>query len=421
MKGSLSDMEELCAADPLVRTFRELVRFPTQSDDSSEKIPSTEGQLRLGAHLVSLCSQLGFKALQDEKGVVTVSVPPSAGSEGADRLALIAHLDTAPDAPGDGVEPRLVKNYDGGSIELDSGLVTDAKICPNLPSHKGDDIIVTDGVTLLGADDKAGVAVILGILREIAEDPSFKHPEIRAVFSVDEEIGRSADYIDVEKLACAFGVTVDGGEAGDLDTTTFSAEAATVTIKGRSVHTSVAYKTMVNACEAASRFMQLLPPDEKPENTQGKEGFFHVHNIEASVSQAKISLIIRDFDGEKLRSRVAQLDLIASLLNREIGYESVSVEHHHQYSNMGEVLLKHPEVLARCRRAYEAAGIPVHECAVRGGTDGSNLSWRGLPCPNFFTGSLCMHGPYECLPVKSLHLCHDAVRALVGICAESRS
>ena len=405
MKGSLSDMEELCAADPLVRTFRELVRFPTQSDDSSEKIPSTEGQLRLGAHLVSLCSQLGFKALQDEKGVVTVSVPPSAGSEGADRLALIAHLDTAPDAPGDGVEPRLVKNYDGGSIELDSGLVTDAKICPNLPSHKGDDIIVTDGVTLLGADDKAGVAVILGI----------------AVFSVDEEIGRSADYIDVEKLGCAFGVTVDGGEAGDLDTTTFSAEAATVTIKGRSVHTSVAYKTMVNACEAASRFMQLLPPDEKPENTQGKEGFFHVHNIEASVSQAKISLIIRDFDGEKLKSRVAQLDLIASLLNREIGYESVSVEHHHQYSNMGEVLLKHPEVLARCRRAYEAAGIPVHECAVRGGTDGSNLSWRGLPCPNFFTGSLCMHGPYECLPVKSLHLCHDAVRALVGICAESRS
>ena len=397
MKGSLSDMEELCAADPLVRTFRELVRFPTQSDDSSEKIPSTEGQLRLGAHLVSLCSQLGFKALQDEKGVVTVSVPPSAGSEGADRLALIAHLDTAPDAPGDGVEPRLVKNYDGGSIELDSGLVTDAKICPNLPSHKGDDIIVTDGVTLLGADDKAGVAVILGILREIAEDPSFKHPEIRAVFSVDEEIGRSADYIDVEKLGCAFGVTVDGGEAGDLDTTTFSAEAATVTIKGRSVHTSVAYKTMVNACEAASRFMQLLPPDEKPENTQGKEGFFHVHNIEASVSQAKISLIIRDFDGEKLKSRVAQLDLIASLLNREIGYESVSVEHHHQY------------------------GIPVHECAVRGGTDGSNLSWRGLPCPNFFTGSLCMHGPYECLPVKSLHLCHDAVRALVGICAESRS
>lgn len=392
MKGSLSDMEELCAADPLVRTFRELVRFPTQSDDSSEKIPSTEGQLRLGAHLVSLCSQLGFKALQDEKGVVTVSVPPSAGSEGADRLALIAHLDTAPDAPGDGVEPRLVKNYDGGSIELDSGLVTDAKICPNLPSHKGDDIIVTDGVTLLGADDKAGVAVILGILREIAEDPSFKHPEIRAVFSVDEEIGRSADYIDVEKLGCAFGVTVDGGEAGDLDTTTFSAEAATVTIKGRSVHTSVAYKTMVNACEAASRFMQLLPPDEKPENTQGKEGFFHVHNIEASVSQAKISLIIRDFDGEKLKERVAQLDHIASLLNREIGYESVSVEHHHQYSNMGEVLLKHPEVLARCRRAYEAAGIPVHECAVRGGTDGSNLSWRGLPARTSLPGRCACTG-----------------------------
>ena len=369
MKGSLSDMEELCAADPLVRTFRELVRFPTQSDDSSEKIPSTEGQLRLGAHLVSLCSQLGFKALQDEKGVVTVSVPPSAGSEGADRLALIAHLDTAPDAPGDGVEPRLVKNYDGGSIELDSGLVTDAKICPNLPSHKGDDIIVTDGVTLLGADDKAGVAVILGILREIAEDPSFKHPEIRAVFSVDEEIGRSADYIDVEKLGCAFGVTVDGGEAGDLDTTTFSAEAATVTIKGRSVHTSVAYKTMVNACEAASRFMQLLPPDEKPENTQGKEGFFHVHNIEASVSQAKISLIIRDFDGEKLKSRVAQLDLIASLLNREIGYESVSVEHHHQYSNMGEVLLKHPEGARRHRRLQPLmarASLPelLHRVAV---------------------------------------------------------
>ncbi|MDY6321563.1 MAG: peptidase T [Succinivibrio sp.] len=420
MKGSLRDMEDLCGVDPLARTFRELARAGTQSDDSSKNIPSTVGQLRLGAQLASLIGGMGFKAEQDEKGVVTACVSASPGCEGCERIALIAHLDTAPDAPGEGVEPRLVKNYDGGSIELDSGLVIDNQICPQLPSHKGDDIIVTDGVTLLGADDKAGVAVILEILRELSQDPSFKHPEIRAVFSVDEEIGRSADYIDVKKLGCAFGITVDGGEAGELDTATFSAEGATVKITGRSVHTAVAYKTMVNACEMAARFMQLLPRDEKPENTRGTEGFFHVHNVEASTASAKIRMIIRDFDKDKLLQRVEQLEMIAELLNREAGYACVSVEHKHQYANMGEVLKQHPEVLERCRKAYEAAGVLVRECAVRGGTDGSNLSGRGLPCPNFFTGGLCAHGPYECLPVKSLHRCHDAVKALIEICAGER-
>ncbi|MGN0908132.1 MAG: tripeptide aminopeptidase PepT, partial [Succinivibrio sp.] len=304
MKASARAMEDLCGVDPLVRIFCDLASSDSRSDPDSKSVPSTVGQLRLGAQITGIVNGMGFGCVQEQNGVVVASVPPSPGLEQLPALALIAHLDTAPDAPGDGVAPRLVRNYDGGDIELESGAVTSPSICRELPSHRGDDIIVTTGRTLLGADDKAGVAVIMQVLREMATDPSFRHPPIRAVFSVDEEIGKSADLIDLEKLGCRYGVTVDGCEAGELDTATFNAEAALVEFKGRSVHTGAAYKALVNACGLAARFMMMLPQDEKPENTMGGEGFFHVHEIRGDAALARIKLIVRDFEEEGLSRRI---------------------------------------------------------------------------------------------------------------------
>jgi tripeptide aminopeptidase len=418
MKASTRAMEDLCGVDPLVNIFRDLVSADTKSDPDSKTVPSTVGQLRLGAQISGIVNTMGFRCVQEPNGIVVAEVPASAGLEKLPRLALIAHLDTSPDAPGAGVKPMLVKDYDGGPIELENGLVTDASVCRELPSHKGDDIIVTSGETLLGADDKAGVAVIVSILREMSTDPSFLHPEVRAVFSVDEEIGKSAGLIDVEKLGCAYGVTVDGCEAGELDTATFNAEGAVVEITGRSVHTGSGYKSLVNACEIASRFMAMLPPDEKPENTMGTEGFFHVHELSGDAAQAKVKLIVRDFSEEGLSRRIRLLEDIVSLLNSSLGSERVVLKHYRQYSNMAKALSEHPQIVRMCREAYRRAGMEPRELSVRGGTDGSNLSNRGLPCPNIFTGALCCHGVHECLPVRSLHLAHDAVKALAGVAAE---
>lgn len=421
MKASVREIEDLCGVDSLVKIFCDLVSADTRSDPDSANVPSTVGQLRLGAQLSGIINALGFECRQDNHGVVITRVPASPGLENAPKLALIAHLDTAPDAPGGHVRPMLVKNYDGGAIELENSLVTDSSICPELPSHKGDDIIVTSGDTLLGADDKAGVAVIMQLLHDLSSDPSFRHPGLRAVFSVDEEIGKSADLIDIPSLECAYGVTIDGCEAGELDTATFNAEAALITIKGRSVHTGIAYKTMVNACEMAARFMSMLPPDEKPENTRGTEGFFHVHEMKGDASLMRLKLILRDFSEEGLSKRVALLSAIADLLNKETGGNYVSVEHYHQYSNMAKPLSEHPRIVQLCREAYKRAGIAIRELAVRGGTDGSNLSNRGLPCPNIFAGGLACHGVHECLPVKSLHSAYSAVRALIEVAAEERA
>lgn len=414
-QGTVKDLEELCAVDPLVHTFCDLISYDTKSDGYSDKAPSTVGQLRLGAMVVSKLRDLGYDARQDERGVVTAKVSPSKGAESAPALALIAHLDTAPDASGAGVTPHLVKQYAGGGIELKNGLVLDDAICPELPLHYDEDIIVTSGETLLGADDKAGVAAIMHLLKDLSLNPEIPHPKITAVFSVDEEIGRSADYIDLKQVGCDYGVTVDGGEVGELSVETFNAQGAIVSFTGRSVHTAVAYKTMINAVSLASRFIALLPPQEKPENTRAREGFYHVHNIEGSVDHAELRMILRDFDESGLDARAKVIDDIAAFLNREAGFEAVKVEHFAQYRNMAQVLREHPQIVSLCKRAYEKAGIVPALLSVRGGTDGSNLSNRGLPCPNLFTGALNCHGPYECLPVPSLHKAYEVVRALAEL------
>lgn len=416
-KGSVKELENLCGVDQLVKIFCELITYDTASDEHSRSVPSSVGQLRLGAFIAARLSALDYDCRQDDKGVVTVKVPASEGCEKAKKLCLLAHLDTSPDASGANVKAALVRNYQGGGIELENGLVTDDKICPQLDSHIGEDIIVTDGTTLLGADDKAGVAVLIKLLHEIRVNPSLKHGPLTVIFSVDEEIGLSVSHLDVKKIDCDFGVTVDGCDKGELDVATFNAAGTVVNFKGRSIHTAVAYKKMVNAVGVASRFMNMLPPLEKPESTLAKEGFYHVYGLEGNVGQAQLRMILRDFSADGLEKRAKKVDDIARLLNDELGYECVSVEHRHQYSNMADVLKEHGEILDLCRKAYTGAGLTVNECWIRGGTDGSNLSCAGLPCPNIFMGGLCCHGVHECLPVQSLTASYDVICELTKLVA----
>lgn len=412
-KGNTKDLDNLCGVDPLVKIFLDLISFDTKSDPESKQVPSTVGQLRFGAYLLSCINDLGYKAKQDGNGVITLKIEASKGCESAKSLCLLAHMDTAPDCSGANIRPRLVKNYQGNGIELDNGLVLNDDICKELRNFTGDDIIITDGNTLLGADDKAGISCILHLLHNLKINDSIKHGPLTVVFSVDEEIGLSTTHLDVKAIDCDYGVTVDGTALGELDVATFNAYGAIVNIKGLSVHTSVAYKTMKNAISIANEFMAMLPSYETPETTQGDEGFFHVHNIEGSSSMCKLKMIIRDFTHPGMEKRLQLLTRISELLNEKYGKGTVSVKTTFQYANMGDVLKEHKDFLNLLRKSYKDAKVSVIENKVRGGTDGSNLSNQGLPTPNIFTGALNCHGPYECLPVGAFNKSYEVLKHIV--------
>ncbi|MGN1281267.1 MAG: peptidase T [Succinivibrio sp.] len=413
IKANTKDFEDLCGIDPLVNIFKELISFDTKADPSSKTVPSSVGQLRFGAYLVSCVNEIGFPVTQDEKGVVTVTVPASEGCENAKRLCLLAHMDTAPDCRGDDICPHLVKNYQGGAIELKNGLILNEEICKNLKDHIGEDIIVTDGNTLLGADDKAGISVLLYLLHNLKVNPNIKHGPLKIVFSVDEEIGLSFSHLDVKAIDCDYGVTVDGTSLGEFDTATFNAYGAVVRFKGLSVHTAVAYKTLRNAISMAADFMQMLPRDEKPENTRDDEGFYHIHKFEGTTESAKINMIVRDFSDEGMNRRLSYLKSVVALLEEKYGAGSVEIDIRFQYANMEKVLKDNQDFLDICRQAFADASVRVIENRVRGGTDGSNLSNAGLPTPNIFTGCLNCHGPYECLPVGAFNRSYSVISALV--------
>ncbi|MCR5536111.1 MAG: peptidase T [Succinivibrio sp.] len=416
-QGSVKDLENRCGVDPLVRIFRELIAYDTTSDPESKAVPSTLGQLRLGAYLAAQCSAMGYEVNTTPEGLVVVRVAASAGREQALGLCLLAHLDTSPDAKGSGIVPLLLKDYQGGGIELGTGRLIDEQICPQLEEHRGDDFIITDGTTLLGADDKAGVAILLQLLHEL-KLKNLEHGPLTVVFTVDEEIGLSSQYVDVESLGCAFGVTLDGGELGTLDVATFNAQEAEISIEGRSIHTGSAYKKMVNASLMAARLIDLLPPGELPEQTQGKEGFYHVLRISSCCEKATVRMLLRDFTQEGLQRRQKLLYELGELLNRQCGYQAVRISIKDQYRNFAEVLKEQPQILEFCRKAYAQAGVTVKEEWVRGGTDGSNLSFRGLPCPNLFTGALNCHGVYECLSLKTFSKAFEVVCNLVELIAK---
>ena len=377
------------------------IQFDTASDESSATCPSTAKQLVLAKALVAEMRGLGIAdARVDEHGYVYGSIPATA--EKLPAIGLIAHMDVVDCAPSLPMNPRIIENYDGGPVTLDSGDVLDPAVFPEVATAKGKRLIVTDGRTILGADDKAGISEIMTACEQILAHPEWKHGRICVGFTPDEEIGRGADKFDVPGFGADFAYTVDGGLPGEVAFENFNAASGRVTIHGVSVHPGSAKDKMKNACLIAMEFNAMLPPAERPEHTEGYEGFFHLDDMQGTVEQARLNYIIRDHDRARFEARKAQFQSIADYLNGKYGPGTVEAQIRDSYYNMREVVEGRRDIITRAEAAYRAVGIePYHE-AVRGGTDGSRLSYMGLPCPNLATGGMNFHGRFECIAIEDM-------------------
>ena len=389
----------------LVERFLKYVSFDTQSDDNSGVTPSTPKQMVFAQYLKNELEDLGLEDIElDEHGYLYATLPANTDDKEVPVIGFIAHMDTSPDMSGAGVTPRIVHNYDGSDIVLceEENIVLAPSQFPELLDHKGEDLIVTNGKTLLGADDKAGIAEIVTAITYLQAHPEIKHGKIRVGFNPDEEIGMGAHKFDVEKFGCQWAYTMDGGEVGELEFENFNAASAKVIIKGRNVHPGYAKNKMINAIRVANEFMSLLPADEVPEQTEGYEGFYHVVGIEGEVEKATVSYIIRDHDRAKFEARKESMKAWGEAINKKYGEGTVTVELKDQYYNMREKIEPVMHVIDLAFKAMEEAGVTPKVKAIRGGTDGAQLSFKGLPCPNIFAGGLNFHGRYEFVPIQSM-------------------
>ena len=380
------------------------VAYDTQSSEESGTTPSTEKQKVLGRALAKELNILGLAdARMDENGYVYAKLPATPGREGEPCLGLIAHMDTAPSAPGKDVRPRVVR-YEGGDLTLNKelGVVMELSRFPGLGKYAGQELVVTDGTTLLGADDKAGIAEIVTAAEYLLAHPELSHGPIALGFTPDEEIGQGADHFDLASFGAAAGYTVDGGELGELNYENFNAASAKVTARGLSVHTGSAKDAMKNAASIACEFAALLPPAETPEHTQGREGFFHLCDMKGDVTEAELAYIIRDHDKERFQARKETMRRTAEFLNARYGAGTVAVEITDSYYNMLEPLRDHMDLVENARAAMRKAGVEPVEEPIRGGTDGARLTYEGLPCPNLSTGGFHFHGVYEAIPVAAM-------------------
>ena len=400
----------------LVERFLKYVSIDTQSSEENEaQCPSTEKQWDLARHLKDELTGLGLADVElDEHGYVYATLPPNT-DKNIPTIGFHAHMDTAPDMSGKDVKPRIIKNYDGTDILLNEelGIRTTVEQFPELKDHIGEDLIVTDGTTLLGADDKAGIAEIVTAMEWLKAHPEVEHGRIRIAFNPDEEIGNGAHLFNVEKFGCQWAYTMDGSEAGELEYENFNAASARVTITGRNVHPGYAKGKMKNACLIASEFAQAMPPNERPETTDGYMGFFHLYAMQATVEQAKLTYIIRDHDAGMFRLRKQVLLDTAERLNEQYGTGTVEVELKDQYQNMLSQLQSKPHITEIARKAIEEACGHCRVVPIRGGTDGAQLSFMGLPCPNIFAGGLNFHGRHEFVPVQSMQ---KAMQTIINIC-----
>ena len=387
----------------VVERFLKYVGFDTQSAENSRESPSTGKQKILGAALAEELSVLGLhNAHMDEHGYVYGWLPASPGCEGIPCVGLIAHMDTSPDAPGEGVKPRIVR-YEGGDLVLnqEKGIVMRAAEFESLGRYVGQELIVTDGTTLLGADDKAGVAEIFSCLEYLTTHPEVRHGRIAVGITPDEEVGQGADRFDVAGFGAAVAYTVDGGELGELEYENFNAASAKLTVHGFNIHPGSAKNKMKNALLIALELAGMLPPAETPAHTEGYEGFYHLNHLAGDETEARLSYIIRDHDREKFEARKAFLTAVAAFLNGKYGEGTVALELRDQYYNMREQIEPHMYLIHRARAAMEAVGVQPVEIPIRGGTDGARLSYEGLPCPNLSTGGVNFHGIFEYIPVPS--------------------
>lgn len=396
--------------------FLRYVTYYTTSDDFTGTSPSTERQKDLGNVLMQELEALHLEDIHmDDCGNVLATLPASEGVD-APVIALIAHMDTAPDASGENVKPRLVR-YEGGELKLNDSVSLTEALCPGLESHVGDELIVTDGTTLLGADDKAGLAEIMAAVETILEK-NIKHGEVRIIFTTDEEIGHGTDGLDVQELGCDYGYTVDGGPLGEIEYENFNAAAAVLTVHGVGVHPGSAKNVMVNAATVAMDFHALLPEDEVPEKTEGYEGFFHLTDMEGGMAKATLRYIIRDHDREKFEEKKALFAACAEKINEVYGDGTAEVDITDSYYNMKEKILPHFHLIERAENAFRANGVAPMCVPIRGGTDGANLSWAGLPCPNLSTGGYNYHGVREWIPSASLDVMTNVVVTLTASFAE---
>ena len=396
--------------------FLRYVTYYTTSDDFTGTSPSTERQKDLGNVLMQELEALRLEDVHmDDCGNVLATLPASEGVD-APVIALIAHMDTAPDASGENVKPRLVR-YEGGELKLNDSVSLTEALCPGLESHVGDELIVTDGTTLLGADDKAGLAEIMAAVETILEK-NIKHGEVRIIFTTDEEIGHGTDGLDVQELGCDYGYTVDGGPLGEIEYENFNAAAAVLTVHGVGVHPGSAKNVMVNAATVAMDFHALLPEDEVPEKTEGYEGFFHLTDMEGGMAKATLRYIIRDHDREKFEEKKALFAACAEKINEVYGDGTAEVDITDSYYNMKEKILPHFHLIERAENAFRANGVAPMCVPIRGGTDGANLSWAGLPCPNLSTGGYNYHGVREWIPSASLDVMTNVVVTLTASFAE---
>lgn len=396
--------------------FLRYVTYYTTSDDFTGTSPSTERQKDLGNVLMQELEALRLEDVHmDDCGNVLATLPASEGVD-APVIALIAHMDTAPDASGENVKPRLVR-YEGGELKLNDSVSLTEALCPGLESHVGDELIVTDGTTLLGADDKAGLAEIMAAVETILEK-NIKHGEVRIIFTTDEEIGHGTDGLDVQELGCDYGYTVDGGPLGEIEYENFNAAAAVLTVHGVGVHPGSAKNVMVNAATVAMDFHALLPEDEVPEKTEGYEGFFHLTDMEGGMAKATLRYIIRDHDREKFEEKKALFAACAEKINEVYGDGTAEVDITDSYYNMKEKILPHFHLIERAENAFRANGVAPMCVPIRGGTDGANLSWAGLPCPNLSTGGYNYHGVREWIPSASLDIMTNVVVTLTASFAE---
>jgi peptidase T len=403
--------------DQIVNRFLKYVSFDTQSDEASSSTPSTEKQFRLAEYLVEELRAVGLEEVEmDAQGYVYATLPSNV-EHAVPTIGFIAHIDTSPDASGANVQPRIVQNYDGTDIVLDAeaGIVTTVEKFPELLRHVGEDLIVTDGHTLLGADDKAGIAEIVSAMAYLVQHPEVKHGRVRVAFNPDEEIGRGAHQFDVERFGCEWAYTMDGGEVGELEFENFNAASARIDITGVSVHPGFAKDKMVNAARLATELVQKMPAAEVPEATTGYEGFFHLTGLSGSVERATLNFIIRDHDRERFEARKAMLRGLVQGMNLKYGYEAIALQLDDTYYNMREKVEPVMHIIDIAREAMEAAGVEPQIKAIRGGTDGAQLSFMGLPCPNVFAGGLNFHGPHEFLPIPNLKKACEVVINIVRL------
>ena len=399
----------------IVERFLKYVSFDTQSAEDSETTPSTEKQWILARYLKEELEGIGLTEVEIDEHAYVYATLPANTDKPLPTVGFIAHMDTSPDCSGKDVKPRIVKDYDGGDIVLDeaASIVTSPKKFPELLDHVGEDIIVTDGHTLLGADDKAGIAEIVQAMVYLIAHPEIKHGRIRVGFNPDEEIGLGAHRFNVEKFGCDFAYTMDGGELGELEFENFNAASAKVEVTGVSVHPGYAKNKMVNAARVATEYASLMPAAETPERTAEYEGFYHLLGMNGNVEKASLTYIIRDHDRARFEERKEYAAAVGELLNKKYGAGTVKVTLADQYYNMREKVEPVMHIIDTALDAMKDCGIQPRVRAIRGGTDGAQLSFKGLPCPNIFAGGLNFHGPHEFLPIPSLE---KASMVVVKIC-----